>query len=118
MLLSGRSACFLIDTSVSINTSALDFSILLLVRIVLPRPVDATCLHFHYDIAQDVIAHLKKESHAQIYSSAMSPPVARQTLAATQAIMGIDGTGEGQRRIRQLKDNTMLVRFITLILGL
>ena len=30
-------------------------------------------------------------------------------MASTQAIMGIDGTNEGQRRIRQLKINTRLV---------
>ena len=39
----------------------------------------------------------------------MTPPVARQVMASTQAIMGIDGTNEGQRRIRQLKINTRLV---------
>ena len=58
---------------------------------------------------QDIVAHLRKESHAQVYSSAMSPPVARQILASTEAIMGVDGSGEGQRRIRQLKENTRLV---------
>jgi len=60
--------------------------------------------------SRDIIAHLKKESHAQAYSSAMSPPVARQIVAATEAIMGRDGTGEGQKRIRQLKDNTRFFR--------
>lgn len=55
---------------------------------------------------QDTIAYLKKESHAHFYSSAMSPPVARQVIASTEAIMGTADAGEGQRRIRQLKDNT------------
>ena len=59
------------------------------------------CFHL-----QDVIAHLRKESHAQVYSSAMSPPVCRQIIAATQAIMGLDGTNNGETRIRQLAENT------------
>lgn len=59
---------------------------------------------------QDVIAHLKKESHAQVYSSSMSPPVARQVVAATEAITGRDGTNEGAKRIRQLAENTRFFR--------
>jgi len=59
---------------------------------------------------RDIVAYLKKESHAQNYSCAMTPPVARQVMASTQAIMGIDGTNEGQRRIRQLKINTRFFR--------
>jgi hypothetical protein len=68
--------------------------------------VQQLIIYSHCESVQDIIAHLKKESHAQAYSSAMSPPVARQIVAATEAIMGRDGTGEGQKRIRQLKDNT------------
>lgn len=60
--------------------------------------------------SKDVIAHLKKESHAQVYSSSMSPPVARQVVAATEAIMGRDGTNEGAKRIRQLAENTRFFR--------
>jgi len=59
---------------------------------------------------KEIVAHLRRESHAQSYSTPMSPPVARQILASMHAIMGTDGTNDGQKRIKQLADNTSYFR--------
>jgi serine palmitoyltransferase len=40
----------------------------------------------------------------------MSPPVCLQIKKTLEIIMGLDGTGEGKRRINQLAENTSYFR--------
>ena len=56
------------------------------------------------------IEALKAGSHGNIYATSMSPPVCQQAISAFRQIMGLDGTGEGQRRIRTLADNAKFFR--------
>ena len=57
-----------------------------------------------------IIDHLRRRSHNDAYATAMSAPVAAQTLESMRIIMGKDGTDEGKRRIRQLAENTRYLR--------
>ena len=59
---------------------------------------------------KELINYLRINSHAACYASSMSPPVTAQILKTLQIIMGIDGTCEGHRRIRQLSENTRYFR--------
>ena len=47
----------------------------------------------------------------------MSPACAQQALSALKVIMGDDGTDEGQKRIKQLHENSNLFRTALLDLG-
>uniref|UniRef100_A0A673K008 serine C-palmitoyltransferase n=1 Tax=Sinocyclocheilus rhinocerous TaxID=307959 RepID=A0A673K008_9TELE len=49
-------------------------------------------------------------SHSAVYATAMSPPVVEQIIRAIKCIMGVDGTTEGQRRVRQLSENMRYFR--------
>lgn len=60
--------------------------------------------------SKTLIRRLKWHSHAQCYATAMSPPVAQQILSSMKIIMGIDGTNEGIKRIRQLRRNAHYFR--------
>lgn len=40
----------------------------------------------------------------------MSPPVTLQIIKSLETIMGVDGSVDGQRRIRQLAENTRYFR--------
>ena len=44
------------------------------------------------------------------YDNGMPPPVAQQTLTALRVIAGEDGTTDGVRRIKQLKENSKYFR--------
>jgi serine palmitoyltransferase len=59
-----------------------------------------------------LIAHMRRHSHANCYASAMSPPIAQQTLTSLRIIMGRGGgeAAEGVRRIRQLAWNSHYFR--------
>ncbi|XP_042225748.1 serine palmitoyltransferase 2-like isoform X2 [Homarus americanus] len=60
--------------------------------------------------SKDLINHLRVTSHAQIYASSMSPPVAQQIITSMSIIMGKKGSGEGRRRIQQLSRNVKYFR--------
>ncbi|XP_041353082.1 serine palmitoyltransferase 2-like [Gigantopelta aegis] len=57
-----------------------------------------------------LINYLRVYSHSSMYSCVMSPPVASQIIASMRIIMGLDGTDEGQRRIKQLLNNARYFR--------
>lgn len=57
-----------------------------------------------------LINHLRKHSHAELYASAMSPPVTAQIITVLRIIMGELGDGEGRRRIECLARNTRYFR--------
>ncbi|XP_070578589.1 serine palmitoyltransferase 2-like [Ptychodera flava] len=57
-----------------------------------------------------LIDHLKAKSHSSCYATSMSAPVAKQIIACTKVIMGLDGTNKGRERIRQLHWNTRYFR--------
>ena len=44
---------------------------------------------------QELIDHLRVNSHAACYASSMSPPVAQQIVTSMRIIMGEDGSHEG-----------------------
>ncbi|WAR19214.1 SPTC2-like protein, partial [Mya arenaria] len=60
--------------------------------------------------SKKLINHLRCNSHASMYSPTMPPPVAQQVITSMRIIMGLDGSGEGERRIQQLKDNCRYFR--------
>jgi len=60
--------------------------------------------------SKDIVSYLRQESHAQAYATSMSPPVCRQIIASMSSIMNLDGTGDGQKRIARLADNTRYFR--------
>ncbi|XP_021929475.1 serine palmitoyltransferase 2 isoform X1 [Zootermopsis nevadensis] len=57
-----------------------------------------------------LIDHLRVNSHAACYASAMSPPIAQQIITSMKIIMGEDGTLEGKKRIIQLARNARYFR--------
>ena len=57
-----------------------------------------------------LVDYLRAHSHASCYASSMSPPVTLQIIRSLEIIMGVDGSTEGLRRIRQLADNTRYFR--------
>ncbi|KAA0718145.1 Serine palmitoyltransferase 3 [Triplophysa tibetana] len=59
---------------------------------------------------KELVDYLRSQSHSAVYATAMSPPVVEQITRALKCIMGTDGTTEGQRRVRQLADNTRYFR--------
>ena len=60
--------------------------------------------------SKDLINFLRVNSHASCYASSMSPPVTAQILTSLKIIMGLDGSNDGMRRIRQLSENTRYFR--------
>ncbi|XP_057370933.1 serine palmitoyltransferase 2-like [Daphnia carinata] len=60
--------------------------------------------------SKKLINHLRINSHANCYATAMSPPVAQQIISSMRIIMGEDGTDEGQRRLVQLSRNSRYFR--------
>mmetsp|Transcript_13384 Transcript_13384/g.34216 ORF Transcript_13384/g.34216 Transcript_13384/m.34216 type:complete len:533 (+) Transcript_13384:46-1644(+) len=59
---------------------------------------------------KDVVAALRQRSHAHIYATSMSPPVVQQVISSMEQIMGLDGTTLGERRIKELADNSKYFR--------
>ena len=57
-----------------------------------------------------IVNQLRQRSHAHMYATAMSPPVAQQVIASFEQIMGRDGTTLGQDRIRDLASNAKYFR--------
>ncbi|KAK7872665.1 hypothetical protein R5R35_002660 [Gryllus longicercus] len=60
--------------------------------------------------SKHLIDYLRVNSHAACYASSMSPPIVMQILTSMSIIMGKDGSLEGERRIRQLAQNTRYFR--------
>lgn len=59
---------------------------------------------------KNLVNFLRVNSHAHCYASSMSPAVTQQILTSMKIMMGLDGTGEGKRRIDQLARNTRYFR--------
>ncbi|PSN48068.1 Serine palmitoyltransferase 2 [Blattella germanica] len=53
--------------------------------------------------SKHLIKHLRVNSHAACYASAMSPPIAQQIITSMKIIMGEDGTNEGFAVVRTLR---------------
>jgi len=66
---------------------------------------------------KSLIDYLRHTSYGSVYATAMSPPCAEQALAALKVIMGEDGTNEGKKRLKQLKDNSNYFRTALTNLG-
>jgi serine palmitoyltransferase len=60
--------------------------------------------------SRELIAFVRHFSHANTYAVSMSPPVCAQVHKTLEIIMGLDGSLEGQRRIKQLAENTKYFR--------
>lgn len=60
--------------------------------------------------SKNLINFLRVNSHAHCYASSMAPAVTQQILTSMKTIMGLDGTGEGKKRIDQLARNTRYFR--------
>jgi serine palmitoyltransferase len=59
---------------------------------------------------QHIVDHVRSHSYSSAYSATMSPPVMQQIISSMKIIMGEDGTDEGQRRLKQLRDNIRFFR--------
>jgi serine palmitoyltransferase len=57
-----------------------------------------------------LINYLKHQSHAHCYASSMCPAVCLQITKTLEILMGIDGTDQGVKRIRQLRENIIYFR--------
>ena len=57
-----------------------------------------------------LVNFLKHQSHAQCYASSMSPAVCLQITKTLEILMGLDGTDQGTKRIKQLRENTNYFR--------
>ncbi|XP_065661031.1 serine palmitoyltransferase 2 isoform X2 [Hydra vulgaris] len=57
-----------------------------------------------------IIDCVRATSYSSAYSTTMSPPVMQQIISSMKIIMGEDGTGEGARRLKQLRDNVVSFR--------
>lgn len=60
--------------------------------------------------SKELVNHIKMQSHASSYASSMSPVIARQIISSLRIIMGVDGSGEGKKRIDQLAWNSHYFR--------
>jgi len=60
--------------------------------------------------SEEVISYFRHTSYGSVYATAMSPPCAQQALSALKVIKGEDGTDDGQKRIKQLHDNSNYFR--------
>lgn len=60
--------------------------------------------------SKKLIDYISMYSHSNCYASSMSPPVVTQCIKSLEQIMGVDGSGDGQRRISQLAENTRYFR--------
>eukprot|EP00009_Paramoeba_aestuarina_P000343 CAMPEP_0201513828 /NCGR_PEP_ID=MMETSP0161_2-20130828/5804_1 /ASSEMBLY_ACC=CAM_ASM_000251 /TAXON_ID=180227 /ORGANISM="Neoparamoeba aestuarina, Strain SoJaBio B1-5/56/2" /LENGTH=499 /DNA_ID=CAMNT_0047910195 /DNA_START=163 /DNA_END=1662 /DNA_ORIENTATION=- len=60
--------------------------------------------------SKEVVNYVRATTFAMYYDNGMPPPVAQQTLTALKIIAGEDGTDDGVRRIKQLKDNARYFR--------
>ncbi|XP_064402987.1 serine palmitoyltransferase 2-like [Halichondria panicea] len=58
----------------------------------------------------EIVSHIRAYSHATTYATGMPGPVAQQIISSMSIIMGKDGTDEGQRRIKQLAENSRYFR--------
>lgn len=59
---------------------------------------------------KSLINFLRANSHAHCYASSIAPAVAQQIITSMKIIMGLDGTDDGQNRIKQLARNTKYFR--------
>lgn len=60
--------------------------------------------------SKKLIDFISVQSHSNCYATSMSPPVVVQCMSALEQIMGADGSDAGQRRIKQLAENTKYFR--------
>lgn len=60
--------------------------------------------------SKKLIDYLLMNSHSNCYATSMSPAVTLQIIKSLEIIMGVDGSIDGQRRIRQLAENTKYFR--------
>ncbi|XP_036273967.1 serine palmitoyltransferase 3 isoform X2 [Pipistrellus kuhlii] len=59
---------------------------------------------------KDLVDYLRVHSHSAVYATSMSPPIAEQIIRSMKFIMGLDGTTQGLKRVRQLAKNTRYFR--------
>lgn len=59
---------------------------------------------------KNLIDYIRRYSHSACYATSMPAPVVQQIISSMRIIMGIDGSGEGQRRIAQLAWNSRYFR--------
>ena len=57
-----------------------------------------------------MIEHVRLRAHSSVYAPSMAPPVTGQIVASMKMIMGTLGGDEGERKIRQLHENTRYFR--------
>lgn len=60
--------------------------------------------------SKNVIDYLKSQSYGQVYETSMSPGALQQVISSLKVISGQDGTDLGQKKIRQLKENSNFFR--------
>mmetsp|Transcript_8213 Transcript_8213/g.30300 ORF Transcript_8213/g.30300 Transcript_8213/m.30300 type:complete len:532 (-) Transcript_8213:89-1684(-) len=56
--------------------------------------------------SEEIVEHIKQCSPAHLYASSMSPPCVEQVISSMKVIMGKDGSNRGEKKLRDLKDNS------------
>jgi len=59
---------------------------------------------------RDLIEYLRNTAFSALYDTSHSVPSCQQIISAFDVIEGIDGTGDGQRRLKQIRDNSLYFR--------
>ncbi|KAG5492456.1 hypothetical protein JKF63_01034 [Porcisia hertigi] len=59
---------------------------------------------------KSVIQYLRQHSSIALHCDSLAPPCAQQALSVLHVLLGKDGTVLGQKRIRQLRENSMFFR--------
>ncbi len=67
--------------------------------------------------SKSLIDRLRQRSFASVYAASMPTPCAQQALSALNTILGLDGTDDGERRLRTLKDNSNYFRNLLIAKG-
>eukprot|EP00455_Lapot_gusevi_P015405 TRINITY_DN1779_c0_g1_i1.p1 TRINITY_DN1779_c0_g1~~TRINITY_DN1779_c0_g1_i1.p1 ORF type:complete len:488 (-),score=149.17 TRINITY_DN1779_c0_g1_i1:50-1513(-) len=68
--------------------------------------------------SQELINYMRVACAGSAYSTSISPPACQQVISSIRIIMGEDGTDLGQRKIRQLKENSNYFRQKLIEMGL
>jgi len=68
--------------------------------------------------SKDVIDYLRSQSYGQIYETSMTPPTLEQVVSSIKMLTGEDGTDIGQKKVKQLRENSNYFRKALLNKGL
>lgn len=57
--------------------------------------------------SQELIDSFKLQGQGYVYAEPMTPPICQQIISSLTIIAGLDGTNEGQKRLNQIRENSI-----------